>query len=247
MEQPTGPAPTSVVDRQLARIGRAEPVERERSDDHRGAAGELARHEHERGRIVERHRPDVERVEPAAARTGRHARAGGQVEVGDPRLDVEDRSAVEQVDARELDLGHADALDAHQAQADAVGTGRVAAGEDPGAGAAVGEQERDRPQRAGGVDGVAWVHGPVEEGHEPGPVEAVETIEGGGERRIDLDDAARHRRVARLDDDVGVRIGVHHADRAEDRFDRLATFHRAQRTRRHCRLCFGRCGDDRVI
>ena len=70
-------------------------------------------------------------------------------------------------------------LDAHQAQADAVGTGRVAAGEDPGAGAAVGEQERDRPQRAGGVDGVAWVHGPVEEGHEPGPVEAVETIEGG--------------------------------------------------------------------
>jgi hypothetical protein len=226
VEQPAGAASASAVDRQLPGVGRAEPLERERSDHHRGAAGELSRHEYERGRVVERHRPDLEPVEPAAARTRRRVRAGGQIEVGDPRLDVEDRSAVEQVDAREFELGRADALDAHQAQADAVGTGRVAAGEDPGARAAVGEQERDGPQRAGGVVGVTRVDGAVEEGHEPGPVEAVETVEGGGERRIDLDDATRHRRVARLDDDIRLRIGVHHADRAEHRVHRLATFHR---------------------
>ena len=175
---PTGPAPTSVVDRQLARIGRAEPVERERSDDHRGTAGELARHEHERGRIVERHRPDVERVEPAAARTGRRVRAGGQVEVGDPRLDVEDRSAVEQVRRPRTRP-----RPRRRARC-APGSGRRG-WDGPGSGwrrsrcgASVGRAGTEQAA-ARRVVGVAWVHGPVEEGHEPGPVEAVETIEGG--------------------------------------------------------------------
>ena len=181
---PSGAAPASVEDRELARRRRAEPVERDRADDHRRPAGELARHEHERGRIVERHRPVGERVEPAAARTGRRA---GAARAGRSRRPTASRRAPGCRRTRRRPENSS--VRSRRRARCARGSGRRGS-DAPGSGwrrcptrvAAVGEEERDRPQRVVGVGAASMrrgIGGAVEEGHQPGPVEAVETVEGG--------------------------------------------------------------------
>src|SRR5258707_14749888 len=81
-------------------------------------------------------------VEPAASRI-----AGRSVEPADVRLDVDDRCAVDEIDAREVDPRASEAEDLDKAEPDGIDPAWPPGGEDADPPLLASQQERNLPQR----------------------------------------------------------------------------------------------------
>src|SRR5580704_464824 len=123
---------------------------------------------------------DGELVEPAASRVSRWP-----VEAGDVRLEVDDRRAVQEIDAGEHDglAGHLEQLD--EAEPDRVDPPRSPGGENAHRALLAAEQERDLPQRRV----PAAVPRAVQPAEQPRVVEVREPVQAIPVRLGDLDGA----------------------------------------------------------